>query len=207
MAQSDTPRSLDAFYSREELAGLGLKSFGTNVLISRKASLYRPDAISLGNNVRIDDFALLTGGAGIVLGDFVHIAAYAALLGGAGITMENFVGVSLRATVLSESDDFMGRSLTNPMVPLKYKPTLIRGPVVFRKHSGIGINSTVFPGVEIGEGGGLGGYSMTAKNCEPWTVYVGAPAKRSVRRRRDIIELERQFMAELAANTDGPTAY
>lgn len=44
-----------SFYSEEELATLGLKSYGKNVLISRHACLYSPETISIGNNVRIDD--------------------------------------------------------------------------------------------------------------------------------------------------------
>ena len=46
----------NSFYTREELAELGLKSYGENVLISRKASFYAADKIELGSNVRIDDF-------------------------------------------------------------------------------------------------------------------------------------------------------
>ena len=63
-----------AFYDREELAGLGLAGFGLDVLISRKSSLYSPEAIELGAHVRIDDFCVLSGGSGIRIGSFVHIA-------------------------------------------------------------------------------------------------------------------------------------
>jgi galactoside O-acetyltransferase len=189
------------FYSREELAAIRFKSCGENVQVSRKASIYRPEVISLGSNVRIDDFCLLSGGKGISIGSYVHIGAYAALFGGGGIIMEDFTGVAPRATVFSESDDFMGKSLTNPTVPMKYKPTFISAPVIFRKHSGIGVNSTVLPGVELGEGGGLGAHSLTTKNCEPWTVSFGSPVSRVVRRRRNVLELERQFMEDLAASS------
>jgi len=133
------------------------------------------------------------------MGCYVHIGAYAALFGGAGILMEDFSGVSPRATVLSESDDFMGRSLTGPTIPAKYKPTLKSAQVIFRKHSGLGVCSTVMPGVEMAEGSGAGAHALIVKNCDPWTIYFGAPASRSVRRRKNVLEMERQFMEDLAA--------
>jgi len=45
-----------SFYSQSELKSLGLKAYGRNVLISKKASFYNPSQISLGHHVRIDDF-------------------------------------------------------------------------------------------------------------------------------------------------------
>lgn len=199
MADGKPGARLGAFYSEEELATVGFKSFGENVRVSRKASIYKPEVISLGSHVRIDDFCLLSGGKGITIGNFVHIGAYAALYGGAGITMEDFSGVSPRATVLTESDDFMGRSLTGPMIPMKYKPHFTSAPVIFRKHSGVGVNSTVMPGVVLAEGSGCGAHSLIVKDCAPWTFYFGVPASRSIRRRRNMLELERQFLEDLAA--------
>ena len=190
------------FYSDEELAAIGFKAFGDNLQISRRASIYRPEVISIGSNVRIDDFSLLSGGKGINIGSYVHIGAYAALFGGAGITMEDFSGISPRATVLSESDDIRGKSLTGPTVPLRYKPTFISKPVIFRRHSGMGVNSTILPGVEMGEGAVLGAHSLATKNCEPWTICFGTPAKRSLRRRRNVLELEQKFMADVATERD-----
>lgn len=49
----------NSFYSRDELAGLGLKSYGENVLISRFARFYSPGTIEIGSHVRIDDFCIL----------------------------------------------------------------------------------------------------------------------------------------------------
>jgi putative colanic acid biosynthesis acetyltransferase WcaF len=33
------------------------------------------------------------------------------------------------------------------------------------------------PGVTFGEGAILGANSLAVKNLEPWTIYVGSPAK------------------------------
>ena len=52
---------LDSFYTRYELNQLELASFGENVLISRKVSIYGAERIRIGDNVRIDDFCILSG--------------------------------------------------------------------------------------------------------------------------------------------------
>ena len=53
-----------SFLNDEQLKDLGLKSYGKNVIISDKASLYNAKNISIGNNVRIDDFCILSAGDG-----------------------------------------------------------------------------------------------------------------------------------------------
>ena len=68
---------MNSFYSQEELQSMGFKELGANVLVSRKASIYGAEKISLGNNVRVDDFSILSGR--IEIGNHVHIAAYVAL--------------------------------------------------------------------------------------------------------------------------------
>ena len=68
---------MDSFYSQNELLELGFKKIGTNVLISKKSSIYNAQNIEIGDNVRIDDFCLLSGT--IKLGNYIHIGAYSAL--------------------------------------------------------------------------------------------------------------------------------
>ncbi len=67
------------FYSKDELKEIGLKSYGKNVLISRKCSIYGTGNMEIGNHVRMDDFCILSGK--IVLKNFIHIAAFSALYG------------------------------------------------------------------------------------------------------------------------------
>lgn len=45
-----------SFLSESELKTIGFLKYGTNVLVSRKASIYNPEQIVLGDNIRIDDF-------------------------------------------------------------------------------------------------------------------------------------------------------
>lgn len=189
------------FYSEAELAEIGFKSFGENVKISRKASIYNPSAISLGSHVRIDDFCILSGGKYIEIGSFVHIGAYSALFGGGGILIEDFSGMSPRCTLYSESDDFSGISLLGPMIPMKYKPRFKCAPIIIRRHAGLGTGSSILPGVELAEGSGPVMNSMVVKDTEAWSVYAGNPAEKISRRSKKILEQEKKFLADIEAGT------
>ena len=101
-----------SFLSKNELIALGLKNCGSNVKISRKASLYGVENISIGTNVRIDDFCILSGN--ITICNNVHIAAYSALYGASeGIEIHDFANISSRVGIYAISDDFSGMSMTN----------------------------------------------------------------------------------------------
>lgn len=184
---------MSSFYSQDELKSLGLGSVGSNVLISKMASIYMPEALFLGDNVRIDDFCVIVGGAGIHIGRFVHIACFCGLFGGAGIEMEDFSGLSSKVTIYSESDDYNGDSLTNPTVPKKYKPNYVSKKVCLKKHSIVGAHSVILPGVTLNEGVAIGANSLVMRDCDAWSVYFGSPAKKVKARSRDLLRLENEF--------------
>ena len=183
---------MSSFYDEEELKQLGFKRVGENVKISRKASIYGAGNIAIGNNVRIDDFCILSGC--IEIGNYVHIAAYASLFAGtAGIIMKDFSCVSSRCAVYAISDDYSGNSLTNPMVPDKYRGVR-EERVVLDKHVLVGTGSTILPGVFISEGASVGAMSLVNKSLEPWGIYVGIPCKKIKDREKTILHLEKEFL-------------
>lgn len=183
---------MNTFYSEEELATLGLKSYGKNVYIGRNAILYNPEKLSLGHDVRIDDFTIISGN--VTLHNYIHISHFCGLYGGDdGIEMMDFAGLSSKVNVYAVSDDYSGASMTNPMIPAKYKPTMISAKVLLEKHSIIGNNSVILPGVTVMEGTSIGSLSLCNKTTEPWSIYVGIPAKKIKERKKDILTLEEQF--------------
>ncbi len=184
---------MNSFYTKEELNKLGLKSYGQNVKISRKASIYIPENISVGNNVQIDDFCMLIGGEkGIFIGNNVHIAFACLILGTAGVVFEDFSSLSSRSAIYSATDDYSGRVLINPTIPMEYK-NIIKGRVIVGKHAVIGTNCTVLPDVKIGTGCAIGANSLIIKDLEDWGIYVGSPVKKIKNRKRDLIELEKRY--------------
>jgi galactoside O-acetyltransferase len=110
--------------------------------------------------------------------------------------MEDFSGLSPRVTIYSESDDYSGFSLTNPMVPDKFKPKLHKGRVILGRHCIVGASSTILPGIYLRDGVSVGAHSLVTKNCDEWTMYVGVPAKRIKKRNDQLLELEKQFLEE-----------
>lgn len=172
---------MDSFYTQEELKNLGFKSIGSKVLISRKASIYSTEEISIGDNVRIDDFCILSGK--IELGSNIHISAYVALYGAMGIKMCDYTGLSPRVTIYSAMDDFNGNYLIGPIHPSEYT-NVTGGKVFIEKFVQIGCNSVIFPNLTIHEGAVVGAISLVTKSLSRWTINVGVPAK-FVRNRHD----------------------
>lgn len=180
-----------SFYTEQELGKLGFKSYGKNVLISRKACFYGADKIVIGNNVRIDDFCVLSGR--ITIGSNVHIAVYSALFGGnTGIEMGDFSGLSSRNVIYAESDDYSGEYLTNPTVPDEYR-NIICGKVIIGKHVIIGAGCTILPGVRIGEGAAIGSMSLVNESMPEWQMCYGIPCKGYKERSRKLIEMEKEY--------------
>ena len=185
---------LESFYSEKELSDLGFKSIGKNVLISRKTSLYGIPRISIGNNVRIDDFSFISAGTGgIQIGNFVHIALYVSFQGAGKITLEDFSGVSTRVSIYSSNDDYTGEFMSNPTVPCEFKG-VVTGDVRIGRHSLIGNGSIILPGVNVDDGAVVAALSLVDKNCESYYIYKGNPAKRIVKRSREFLKLEKEFL-------------
>lgn len=177
---------MNSFYSQNELTKLGLKSFGTNVFISKKASIYGANNIEIGNNVRIDDFCILSGN--VKLGSYIHISAFCALYGSKGIVMENFTGLSARCTVYSAVDDFSGNFLIGPMVDEKLT-NVTGGPVTIRNYSQVGAGCIILPNLTIEEGVSVGAMSFVRESLKSWTIYAGIPAVKIKDRNRNLLNL------------------
>ena len=174
-----------SFYSRAELADLGLASFGENVLLSRKASIYSPGEIHLGDHVRIDDFSILSGK--IELGSYIHISAYTALYGAYGIEVNNYATLSGHVMVYSQNDDYSGEYLTNPMVPAG-SSNVTGGKVVIEKYAIVGAGSVVLPNLTIGEGAAVGALSLVRESVDPWSIFAGVPARKIGDRSRKLLD-------------------
>lgn len=181
-----------AFYTQNELDNMKFKHIGRNVKISSKASIYNCDCISIDDNSRIDDFCVLSGN--ITIGKNVHIAVFCNLAGGEkGIFMEDFSGLAYSVNVFTQSDDYTGLTLTNPTIPDKFKLEK-KSAIYIKKHVIVGAGSMIFPGVILAEGCSVGAMSMVTKSTEEWKIYSGIPAKPFKDRKKDMLDLEEEFL-------------
>ena len=187
-----------SFYTHDELAEIGFKSYGENVLISKKASIYSPSKIEIGDNVRIDDFCILSGK--IKLGNNTRIAAYSALYAGDfGITLKDFVTLSARCTIWAMTDDYSGNALIGPIVPEKFR-NVIGGEVILEKYVSLATGVTVITkskGIRLQEGCAVGAMSLVNKSLSEWTIYFGIPCRVFKERSRKMAELSEKFISSL----------
>ena len=182
-----------AFLSVEQLQELGFRSLGKDVLISDKASIYDAEQMEIGDFSRIDDFCVLSGR--VQIGRNVHIAVFCNVAGGsAGIIFDDFSGLAYGCQVFTQSDDYSGRTMTNPTVPAEFKNES-KGPVRIGRHCILGTYAVVFPGVEIAAGTAVGAMSVVTKATEPWSIYAGNPARRVKKRKKDLLKLEQSYLS------------
>lgn len=188
-----------AMLSRQAIEQMGFSALGENVQISDRASIYGARRITLGSNVRIDDFCVLSAGeGGIEIGSFVHLAVGALLIGAATIKLEDFCGLSSRVSIYSSTDDYSGTALTNPTIPPEY--TNVQSAIVhLKRHVIVGSGSVVLPGVVLEEGAAIGALSLVHKNCDPFTIYSGNPARRISPRKQDLLQVEQRFLASVTS--------
>ena len=177
---------MNSFYSQEELGSIGFKSIGNSVLISRNATFYGVENMSIGSHVRIDDFCILSGH--IAFGTHIHISAYCTLYGFYGIEMEDYTGLSPRCTVFSAMDDFSGNYLISPMVDEKLT-NVTGGKILIKKYSQIGAGCVVFPDLIIEERVAVGALSLVNKSLPEWSICAGIPAKKINERSKELLKL------------------
>jgi acetyltransferase-like isoleucine patch superfamily enzyme len=178
-----------------EINDLGFSEVGKNTKLSNKASYYNCPRIKIGNNTRIDDFCVLSAGdGGIQIGSNVHVAVYSLLIGAGRIVLNDFSGLSSRVCIYSSNDDYSGMAMTNPTLPPEFT-NVNHADVNIGRHAIIGSGSVVLPGVNIEDGVAVGALSLITKNCEAFTIYAGSPLKRISSRNRNLLELEKAFIA------------
>lgn len=133
----------------------------------------------IGKNTRIWQFCVILPDAEI--GDNCNICSHVFIENevriGNNVTIKS--GVQLWDGITIEDDVFLGPNVTftNELVPrsrvinkFNFKNTIVR------RGASIGANTTVLPGVEIGEYAFIGAGSLINKIIPPNTLWYGSPA-------------------------------
>jgi len=189
-----------SYLSDEQINQCGFRHVGRHVKISDKASIYDPQLISIGDYSRIDDFCVVSGN--LVIGNYCHITPMCLVAGGVpGIELADFCTLAYGVKIFAQSDDYSGQTLTNSLIPKKYKNEILL-PVRLGLHVIVGAGAVIFPGADIAEGCAVGAMSLVRTATEPWGIYAGIPARRISERSRKLLELEAQCMADLKSSAD-----
>ena len=112
--------------------------------------------VSIGQNVYIDE--------GVVIGDNTKIQNNVSLYKGVKIGRNVFIGPSV--------------VFTNDMYPIseKWSDDMILKTEI-EDNVSLGANSTILPGIIIGEYSLVGAGSVVTKDCKIKGIYIGNPAK------------------------------
>lgn len=184
------------YLESDDLKSLGIKAVGNDVRVHSTCVLVGLENMTFGSHVRVDAYSALIAGSGSIdVGSHVHIAAYVFLSGAGGVSVGDFVGLSQRTCIYSRNDDYSGRGLTGPTIPMEYL-RLTEAPVAFGRHVVLGAGSIVLPGVSVGEGSTIGAMSLVKNDLEPWGIYAGVPVRRLRERNRDLLALEALLLAQ-----------
>ncbi len=108
-------------------------------------------------------------GKGCFIGDTVKIDTGHADM----ITIEDGVSVAGGTRLLCHQRDFSNYFVGDNRMNLDYTIK----PIVLKKGCLIGVESTILPGVTIGEGAIVGAGSLVSRDIPCWTIAMGIPAK------------------------------
>lgn len=181
-----------AYLSEDALRAMGFAELGKNVKISDKAAIYGVGQMRIGDNCRIDDFCVVSGN--VTMCRNVYIGPFCLIAGGTpGLIFEAFTTLAYRVQVFTQSDDYSGETMTNSTVPKEYKKELFAS-VRLGRHCIVGAGATIMPGADLAEGTSVGAAALILKPTEPWSIYVGNPARKLRDRKRDLLELERAYL-------------
>lgn len=166
---------------------INLKSIGCNVYISSNVEIRRPKLVEIGNHVAIDSGFYCT--TSLITKDYIHIGPYVTVIGGehGKCTLGNFTTIAAGSRLICGSDMHLGDGLIGPTIPNEFRDTVIVKPIIFEDFASIGTNVVVNPGVTLSQGSVIGANSFVTKDTEPWTIYIGNPAKPIKLRKKGIM--------------------
>lgn len=150
-------------------------NIGDNAVIRPNSTIYCD--VSVGNDLRTGHNILVREATEI--GDSVLVGTNVVIDGncriGSHVSIQSNVYIPTNSTV--EDYVFLGPCsvLTNDKYPVRVKYEL-KGPTI-RKGASIGANSTLLPGVEIGEGAMVAAGALVTKDVPAWKIARGFPAK------------------------------
>jgi galactoside O-acetyltransferase len=152
------------------------KNIGDDVFINETAIIKKPNLCDIGSHNAIDNGVTIS--TQLVMGDYIHIAPYVVVIGGekSKLILEDFSFIASGTKIVCGSEDYTGNGLVGPTIPEEFR-SINYTTVKFEKYAGCGVNCSIMPGVTLSEGSILGANSLLTKDTEPWTIYVGSPAK------------------------------
>jgi acetyltransferase-like isoleucine patch superfamily enzyme len=130
----------------------------------------------IGSKTIIDRGWYVNTPSKLVIGNHCHVNNNCMFDARGGLKIGDNVSISYNVIFESAGHDFQ-----SPLFDY------ISAPIIIGDNVWIGLNVTILMGVEVGEGAVIASGAVVTKDCEPWGVYAGIPAKKiGERKTRDV---------------------
>lgn len=148
------------------------KQVGHDLQVGPNVVLKHPETMEFGDSVFIGAQTMIQGRFDGVcrIGNHVWIGPQA-YFDARSLVLEDYVGWGPGAKVLGSAHT--GIPVDEPII----KTDLVIRPVVVRFGADVGMNSSILPGVTIGEQAIVGAGAVVTADVAPYTIVAGVPAK------------------------------
>lgn len=169
-----------------------LKYCGKNVRVYNLSKIINPQYAELDDNCIIYDYTFIDAQKSFKLGKYSEITWHVLVEGASFVHIGDRCFIGPGTKILGSTYKFDGyysvQHLPEGASEVRY------GGVTIKDDAYIGANCIIMPGVTIGEGALVGAGSFVNKDVEPWSIYIGSPAKKI--RDREKPTAERQAIVQ-----------
>lgn len=127
----------------------------------------------IGRNLFLDTDVYIKSPKSLRIGNDVVISSYTVITASGEVEIEDSVMIGYGCKILSQNHIIP----SDLSVPIRFSGHS-KNKVVIKKGSWIASNVIIMPGVTVGEGAVIGAGSIVTKDVEPYSIYVGNPAKK-----------------------------
>lgn len=151
-----------------------ISKLGENVIFESGVLIFHPENLEIGNNIYIGHNSILKGyyKNRFIIGNDTWIGQCCFFHSAGGITIGRGVGIAPKVSILTSQH----RPVTSSE-PVLFSDIEFR-PVVLEDGCDIGVNSTILPGVVIGEGAIVAAGAVVNKSVPAYEVWGGVPAQK-----------------------------
>lgn len=176
-----------------------LAALAADAIVGKTVRIRKPERVRIGAHSIVDDFCYIS--CGLTVGRWCHIGANSTIIGGdAHVTLADFVNLAPGCRLIGASNDYSGGGLVGAAIPAEFAGQSLVADITLGEHVLLGVNTVVLPGTQVPEGVSTGAFTLLGPRMklEPWTLYVGAPA-RPLRKRAsaEILEAARKLKESL----------
>ena len=152
-----------------------VKYCGEGVKLYPLCKMIHPSTAELDDHCQIMDYAFIDSGESFKLGKFSTVTWHCVIEGGAKTIIGDRVFLGPGAKILNSTYELDGYYAIEHILD-ECRATRY-GDIIIHDDAYIGANSTVLPGVTIGEGAVVGANSLVDRKLKSWGIYFGTPVK------------------------------